>query len=360
MVQTQRAERERREVDFRPIDGDGHIVEPKAKLLEYLEMPYQEHYSTGSGLGGLAPHDGWNRSRFDRPRHGGRGDKIEDWLEALEWGDLEKAVLYPTGGLFAGFIKDPDYAAAYSRAYNNWLALEVCKPSGGRILGAALLPVQDPEEAAKELRRAKTEMGFSAAMMCADGSHLLGHKSYDPVFRTAAELDVAIGIHASGSHMGGAGLEMFPKFIQAHTTSHPFGILRQFTSMMFEGVFEKFPTVRFGFLEAGATWVPWYLDRMDEEYEHRGKVEAPLLSKKPSEYVHEGGNIFFGCEAEERMLSQTMNLIGDDLIMYATDWPHWDGDYPESLHEMQDRTDLSDRQRYNILRGAAVRFYNLK
>ena len=86
-------------------------------------------------------------------------------------------------------------------------------------------------------------------------------------------------------------------------------------------MFEKFPTVRFGFLEAGATWVPWYLDRMDEEYEHRGKAEAPLLSKRPSEYVHQGGNLFFGCEAEERMLSQTMSLIGDDLIMYATDWP---------------------------------------
>ena len=55
MVQTQRAGRERREVDFRPIDGDGHIVEPKAKLLEYLEMPYQEHYNTGSGLGRPGP-----------------------------------------------------------------------------------------------------------------------------------------------------------------------------------------------------------------------------------------------------------------------------------------------------------------
>jgi predicted TIM-barrel fold metal-dependent hydrolase len=53
--------------------------------------------------------------------------------------------------------------------------------------------------------------------------------------------------------------------------------------------------------------------------------EAPLLSKKPSAYVHKDGNIFFGLEAEERLLGPTLDLIGEDLFMYASDWPHWDG-----------------------------------
>ena len=122
-------------------------------------------------------------------------------------------------------------------------------------------------------------------MLCADGSHLLGHRSFHPLYQAAAELGVAIGVHASGSHLGGGGVELFPKFIQAHTVSHPFGILRQFTSMMFEGVFEKFPTVHFAFLECGGTWVPWWLARMDEEFEHRGEQDAPALAIKLHRYV---------------------------------------------------------------------------
>ena len=75
--------------------------------------------------------------------------------------------------------------------------------------------------------------------------------------------------------------------------------------------------------------------------------------------MHKGGNIFFGLEAEERLLGPTLELIGDDLFMYASDWPHWDGDYPESLHEVQRRKDLTKTQRANVLGGAAERFYAL-
>jgi predicted TIM-barrel fold metal-dependent hydrolase len=222
----------------------------------------------------------------------------------------------------------------------------------------ALLPVQDPDEAAKELRRATTELGLVGGMLPADGPHLMGAPQFDVIYKTAADLKCAIAVHASGSLMGQS-LDTFPKFIQTHTMSHPVSILRQFTSMMFQGVFEKFPTVRFGFMETGGTWVPWWLDRMDEEFEHRGEEEAPLLTRKPSQYVHKGGNIFFGLEAEERLLGPTVDLIGDDIFMYATDWPHWDGDYPESLQEIRQRKDLTETQRAGVLGGAAQRFYGL-
>ena len=176
VVQAEKAKVNEAGPAIRPIDGDGHLVEKPEQLLEYLEPPYAEYYLGGTKTGGPTPHDGWNRSRFGRPKHGGRGDSTKDWLEALEWGNLELSGLYPTLGLFSGFIKDPDYAAAYCRAYNNWMVNDVCKPSSGKIVGVALLPVQDPQEATAELRRARTELGLSAAMLCADGSHLLGHK----------------------------------------------------------------------------------------------------------------------------------------------------------------------------------------
>jgi predicted TIM-barrel fold metal-dependent hydrolase len=76
--------------------------------------------------------------------------------------------------------------------------------------------------------------------------------------------------------------------------------------------------------------------------------------------VHEGGNIFFGCEAEERLLGPTLDIIGSDTVMYASDWPHWDGDYPHSLVEMQQREDLTEEQRNGLLYRAAERLYSLK
>ena len=345
----------------RSIDGDGHVIENMSRLMEHLEAPYRSWYGTGrAGAVVLTPGDGAPRGLGGK-FSGGPGNTTESWLSMMQEGDLESAILFPTGGLFEGFLRDPDYGVAFSRAYNNWLAKELLKPEQG-LLGVALLPVQDAEEAAKELRRAKHELQLVGAMLPADGGHLLGHRQYDPLYQAAADLDMPVAIHASGSWAADAHTtaDQFPKFIQAHTISHPFGILRQFTSMMFEGVFERFPTVRFGFLECGGTWVPWWLDRMDEEYEHRGEEEAPDLTRKPSTFVHQGGNIFFGCEAEERMLGATLSLIGNDTVMYASDWPHWDGDYPHSLFEMQRREDLTEDQRNGVLTHAAERFYGLE
>ncbi len=336
---------------YQAIDADGHIGEDEPKIIEYMDAPYR---GFRPGAGSLVPRDGWDR-RFGG-KLGSRADKPQEWLDALAEGGLECTYVYPTGGLFEGFIKDPDYAVAYCRAYNTWLSKEMCQPRD-RLRGLALLPPQDPEEAAKELRRAVVDLHLAGGMFCADGDHLLGHKRYDAVYQAAAAVDAPIAVHASGSHLGGGGVDMFPKFIQAHTVSHPFGILRQFTSLMYEGAFEKFPTVRFGFLECGGTWAPWWLDRMDEEFELRGEIEAPLLRRKPSQYVHGEGNIFFGCEAEERLLGPVLSLLGDNIIMYASDFPHWDGGYPENLFQMQRREDLTDSQRYGVLRGAAERFY---
>lgn len=343
---------------LRSIDGDGHVIENIPALLEFMETPYRNWY--GSGRGGamiVVPGDGAPRGLGGK-FHDGPGNTTESWLAMMQEGELESAILYPTAGLQAGFLKDPDYAVAFCRAYNNWLARALLKPEHG-LLGVALLPVQDSTEAATELRRARQELHLTAAMLPADGPHLLGLQQFAPIYTAATEVGMPIAIHASGSWAADAHTtaHQFPKFIQAHTISHPFGILRQFTSMMFEGIFARFPTVRFAFLECGGSWVPWWLDRMDEEYEHRGAEEAPELPQKPSTYVQAGGNIFFGCEAEERLLGATLSLIGSDTVMYASDWPHWDGDYPHSLFEIQQRQDLTEEQRQGLLCGAAERFY---
>src|SRR5207237_975046 len=116
--------------------------------------------------------------------------------------------------------------------------------------------------------------------------------------------------------------------------------------------------LKLAFLEAGCTWVPYFMDRMDEEFEFR-HVEAPLLTKKPSAYV-KSSNIFVSCEPEETLLPETMRIVGSDSIIYASDFPHWDGSFPESLFELEAREDLTDDQKHAILVDNPNRLYGLK
>ena len=129
---------------------------------------------------------------------------------------------------------------------------------------------------------------------------------------------------------------------------------------MFDGVFERFPRLRVAFLECGAGWVPYMMDRMDDEFEKRGTRWCPFLRRKPSEYVREG-NIYFSCEVEERTLPYVIELVGEDRIFFASDFPH-ERARPDFLHDIPEfaqRTDLSDRVKEKILLHNARRFYRL-
>jgi hypothetical protein len=195
-------------------------------------------------------------------------------------------------------------------------------------------------------------------MLAADGSHLLGDARFLPVYEEADRLEVMLAVHASGSHLGGAGVDLFPRFIQAHTVSHPFGQMRQLTSIIFEGIPERFPRLRLAFLEAGCGWAPYWMERMDDEYEKRA-AEAPALRKRPSEYVRSGA-IFFSCEADEWLLPQALRFVGENQIVYASDFPHWDHSYPASIEEIRSRGDITEGQKGKLLAENARRLYGLK
>jgi len=103
------------------IDGDGHIMENRGRLVELLEEPYREFRSVIMESSALVPLDGIDRNLGTRLNKGSARTTAE-WIEALERGPMAKTVVFPTLGLFSGFIKNPDYQAAFCRAYNTWVA----------------------------------------------------------------------------------------------------------------------------------------------------------------------------------------------------------------------------------------------
>jgi predicted TIM-barrel fold metal-dependent hydrolase len=136
------------------------------------------------------------------------------------------------------------------------------------------------------------------------------------------------------------------------------GIFVQFTSMIFQGVPVRFPGLRLAFLEIGCTWLPYWLDRMDEHWEKRGKIETPALTRLPSQCVREQP-IYFSYEPEEKLLPETIRYVGESHFVYATDIPHWDAEFPDNLHSIQNRQDISDEAKQKLLYGNAKMLYGL-
>ena len=338
---------------FEIIDADGHITETWEQLQKHMDEPYRRRPTAPPYF----PQDGW-----DRRLKGTLGNVASDgktWVEALDSSGMASAVLYPTLGLFMTFTRDPEWAVVLTKAYNTTLYEEFTKQSK-RLYGVALLAPHDPEAAAAELRRCVEKYGFVGGMLPADGYYLLGHSRFDPVYAAAQELGVPIAFHASGTDLSTLGpCEPYPKFIQAHTVSHVGMQMRQMVSTIFDGVPERFPRLKLAYLEAGAGWIPYFVQRMDEEFEKRGHVEAKACRRKPSEYIT-GGNVYVSCEADEVLLPQAIEYIGASQIVYASDFPHWDHSFPKSLKELQDRDDVSDDAKRKIFSENPRRLYGLK
>jgi predicted TIM-barrel fold metal-dependent hydrolase len=342
---------------FRVIDADGHCIERDTELAEYAEYRGRS-LRDNAGIGAMPffpSLDGWFRVVGDKLSAG----DPEHWLSFLDETGIELTFLYPTSGLAHGLIQDREWAVALARAYNDWLYHRYMQVSP-RFKGLALVPVQDVPAAVEELRRAVTELGMPGGVLpAATGlGKAYGHPDFHPLYAEAERLDCVLSIHGAPSK--GWGFDYFDTFIKTHTLEHPVAQMVQLTSMLFDGVFEYFPRLRVAFLEAGVGWVPYMMDRMDEEFERRGARWCPYLKRKPSEYFR-GGNLYFSCEVEERTLPYVVELLGEDNIFFPSDYPHerdrdeFLGDIPEFV----ERTDLSDRVKEKILFHNARRFYRL-
>jgi len=340
----------------RVIDGDGHIWEDEQGVIDHLEGKY-EGIKLGSVFHPWPSLDG--RYRIPPGGLAAPQTSAKIWGEFLDVTGIEQTVVYPTGGLAHGLIQDRLWAVALSRAYNNWLCETYIK-ADPRIKSMALLPVQDVGEAVVELRRGVEKLGLSGGLLPAVTytRKPYGHPDFLPIIEEAERLNVPLAIHAGPqSHLG---LEVFEKHIEAHVLTHPVPIMGHLISLVYNGVFERCPKVRMVFLEAGAGWVPFLMERMDYEYKARPGA-APDLKRLPSAAIR-AGNVYVSCENEEKLLPVVADYLGADQIIFATDFPH-ELAYDGYLHEAQEfsrRADLGDALKSKIMAENSIRLYNLK
>src|SRR4026208_1304334 len=178
---------------FAVIDADGHVLERDRELREFLASEYRA--IEGKREYPLFAWDGWARGALSP--HQREHPSVELWTRFLDATEIALTVLYPNEGLNIGLQRDRDWAVALARAYNDWLHHDFLSVSP-RFQGVALLAPQDPGEAARELERAGGDLGMVAGMLPAVMSPMrgLGLPEFDPIYRVAELLDVALAVHS--------------------------------------------------------------------------------------------------------------------------------------------------------------------
>jgi predicted TIM-barrel fold metal-dependent hydrolase len=295
----------------------------------------------------------------------------KEWLAFLDEVGIESAVLYPTAGVASSNIVNLDWAIDATCAYNDWLYETYLKLSP-RFRGLALLPpaLLNPDAAAQELHRAVTKLGMCGAVIPSKSLHAppLGTPTYFPIYETANELNCCVAIHG-GVH-GGMGMDGLDPYAAVHAIGHPLGQMISLASIVFNGVLERFPKIRFGFLEGGVAWFLFCLERFDRSYDThvmrdlRGNYLKLQRGETVSGYLFrhvKARRIFVGCEGGERLIATAVKMVGPEPFMYSSDFPHEVNSETckKELGELLKNDELSEKDKESILHGNAVEFYGL-
>lgn len=347
------------------IDGDGHVIEDVPAIMEYLPKEFRE--SSLIGLSGtLFPSPPPFTVSLARLPEGAGGDPgLEGWTQLMDDLSFGAAVLYPTYGLSHSWLVDADLAIAAARAYNDWLAATYL--TSPRLKGMALLPMQEPDAAVDELRRSVTELGMLGAVLLPTGlSQHLGAKAYWPVYAEAERLQCCISVHG-GIHAG-LGIDKVNVVAVQHALGHACAQAISLGSMLFNGVFDRFPTLRIAYLEGGVGWLLMAMERYSGSYasvtplDPRKELIQLDSGESVADYIAkriEEGRLFIGIEGDEHLLPTAVEMVGDRGFIFSSDFPHEVNreTIGRELGELLDNDKLRESTKAAILRDNALRFY---
>jgi len=352
---------------MRIIDADAHVIEGRELVGELLSRFADKIRLTRPGEDGAFVIEGRTYPRSIGPAAGcpvaeGLNPAAspftpEGVLADADREGIETMVFFPSVALAAPSVEDARFGAEFARLYNRWLA-GYCRQHARRMAGVAVVPIEHVGEAIAVMQEAK-ELGLVATMIPAVlKTRNLDHPDLEGFFAAAEELGMPLGIHtAPGIHLPPLGADRFDNYLQVHCVSFPFDMMVATTALVLGGVFERHPRLRVALLESGVGWVPYFVDRLDEHLEKRGRL-TPGCPREPREYI-ERGQLFVSCEPEESAIPLAVETLGPGFILYASDYPHWDSDFPNSTRPLRERTDVSPEAKARILGENARVFYGL-
>lgn len=280
-------------------------------------------------------------------------------LEDMDLEGIDQTIMFPGGAGEEWAGLDRDFAIAVCRTLNDARA-EFLRFNPKRLMSVAKLPMIDPEAAVAELRRCVSEHGMVGMVT---PQHVrdknLDHPSFDVIWREAEKLNVAVCVHGGGQAIDQVpiGVDRFTTRLETHAFTHPVGQMLAVMSFSVGGVLHRFPKLRVAFLEANVGWLPFWLERLDEHWELTPE-QAPIIDRKPSEYIL-SGRCFIGCDPDEKTIPDVVAKCGEGVVVYASDYCHWDCRFPDTVKIIQERNDLSASAKEGILTKNPARLYAL-
>ena len=349
--------------DYAIIDTDIHSVTDPKLIEARLPQPWRNRYSGGNrGPGHLGY---WNPNgvmRSDTQLADGRRIEADPDLLARHFLDvynIEFGILNPAGALHIGLSPDPDYAAAVASASNqavieSWLAADA------RYRASIVVAPNDPHLAAEEIHRRADQPGLVQVLMPSGARMPYGQRFYHPIYQAAVEHDLPVAIHPGSEGVGISGAPSaagYPtNYLEWHTGLVG-SYLAHLISLVTEGVFIKFPTLKFVLIEGGVSWLPPIMWRFDKNWKAL-RATVPWLEQPPSEIIAD--HILLTTQPIEepddnKQLFAMLDMLPTaKMLMFSTDFPHWDGDTPDFAARL-----IPAKYRRRVMSETARELYNL-
>jgi uncharacterized protein len=330
-----------------------------------------EPIETGRPLGvrdtfGLSHRSGMERGRMAFPP--GRTTELPairqevSWdvtarLEDMDRAGVDVAVLYPTHVSSYCALRDGGFENALYRAYHRWVS-DFCAKAPTRLKWALVANMRDVEAGAAEIRhwaeRDPNMVGVYLSPQAPEGK-LLDHPGLHPLYQIAQDLDLPILVHGGTARPPYAPgtFDLDGAWFLLHSFGNPWAGMAALGALIGGGVFEAFPYLRVAIIETGGGWLPLALDRLDTHY-IMSPDHVPNLKRLPREVVAEG-RYFHAIDSWERSMEFCVEELGEDLWLFATDWPHGDSAWPESLQQITGRPSLSASAKRKMLGENALR-----
>lgn len=294
-----------------------------------------------------------------------KGEKVEvpglsrEVAQTLRWMDalcVDYACIFPTPMLFLGLHPQPEVEANLARAYNRWICENVL-PSNDRLRSMLYLPFNDPEATYNIVKEFAGKKGVVGFMVVSTRYKSVADNAYMKTYALLEELGLPLAFHAS-YHWNDQLMSVANRFITAHAVGFTFFNAVHCANWVINALPERFPKLKVIWIESGLAWIPWLMQRLDNDYRMRSS-EAPGLKHLPSDYMRQ---MFYSTQPMETVnnraaLEVTMQMINADTqLMYSSDYPHWDMDLPTTVWDLDF---LPEQARRNILGETAAKLFNI-
>jgi predicted TIM-barrel fold metal-dependent hydrolase len=363
---------ERNYKDYLIVDVDAHHYEEESwpEIVEYIEDPVIRHRAKlgvaknnlGSSLlfrppaqqniGGRLTRKTSHKYEEGEPGSHREVSLVRAEMEAI---GIDYQIVFPTPMLQLGMHPDSQVEVEVAWAYSRWFTERILTEDP-RIKTMIYLPFNEPEASLRFVEYFSGKPGVAGFMVTAARYKPVHHNAYTKVYRALEERNMPLGFHAI-FHESERMFEGMNKFLSVHALGFIFYNLVHITNIVINGIPERFPNLKFMWIEGGLAWIPFLMQRLDNEYMMRTS-EAPLLKKLPSEYMRD---MFYTTQPMEThdldALKTTFRMINAETqLMFASDYPHWDFNLPSTIFDLPFLTEQAKRQ---ILGENARRVFNL-